>query len=253
MANSSQRFLTPQRQIIRRFLHWLSKPAFHLVSELTITGEDNLPKSGPLIMVGNHFSFIDPVCFVRLAPWPIEFVGGADMPHAPLATRILPRLWGYHPLYRGTGAKDSLKAAEGILRQGGVLGIFPEAGNWATVLRPARPGTAFLAARTRAPILPVGLVGLNDVFPSLRRGRRARIQFNIGKPFGPFHTDGRGQRLRAQLDEVGHEIMRHIAELIPPEKRGYYSDDPAIREAAKGTEIYPWADKMEGEVKGTIH
>lgn len=253
MTDSLQRFHTPQRQIIRRFLHSLSKPAFHLVSELTITGEENLPKSGPLIMVGNHFSFIDPVCFVRLAPWQVEFVGGADMPHAPLATRILPKLWGYHRLYRGTGAKDSLKAAEGILRQGGVLGIFPEAGNWATVLRPARPGTAFLAARTGAPILPVGLVGLNDVFPSLKRGRRAKIQFNIGKPFGPFRTDGHGQRLREQLDEIGHEIMKHIAPLIPPERRGHYSDDPAIREAAKGTEIYPWADKMEGEVKGTVH
>jgi len=47
--------------------------------------------------------------------------------------------------------------------------------------------------------------------------------------------------------------MRHIAELIPPEKRGHYSDDPAIREAAMGTEIYPWADKVEGEVVGEIH
>ncbi len=253
MNDSSRRFLTPQRQVIRRFLQWLSKPAFKLVSRLEITGQENLPKSGPLIVVGNHFSFIDPVCFVRLAPWQIEFVGGADMPHSPLATRIIPMLWGYHPLYRGTGAKDSLKAAEGILMQGGILGIFPEAGNWATVLRPARPGTAFLAARTGAPLLPVGLIGLNNVFPSLRRGRRARIQFNIGKPFGPFKADGHGQRHREQLDEIGHEIMRHIAELIPPERRGHYSDDPAIREAAKGTEIYPWADKIEGEVRGVIH
>jgi 1-acyl-sn-glycerol-3-phosphate acyltransferase len=99
----------------------------------------------------------------------------------------------------------------------------------------------------------VGLVGLNGVFPSLKRGRRAKIQFNIGKVFGPFQTEGSGKRLRAQLDEIGHEIMRQIAQLIPPERRGHYSDDPAIREAAKGTEIYPWADKMEGEVKGTIH
>ena len=253
MTNSSQRFHTPGRQLIRRFLHWLSNPAFEVLTSLEITGAENLPRSGPLLMVGNHFSFIDPVCFVRLAPWQIEFLGGADMPHSPLGTRIIPLLWGYHPLYRGTGAKDSLKAAEGILQQGGILGIFPEAGNWATVLRPARPGTAFLAARTGAPLLPVGLVGLNDVFPSLKRGRRARIQFNIGKPFGPFKAEGHGQMHREQLEEIGHEIMRHIAELIPPEKRGHYSDDPAIREAAKGTEIYPWADKIEGEVIGQVH
>jgi 1-acyl-sn-glycerol-3-phosphate acyltransferase len=253
MTNSSQRFHTLGRQLIRRFLHWLSRPALGVLTNLEITGIENLPKSGPLIMVGNHFSFIDPVCFVRLSPWQIEFLGGANMPHSPLATRIIPLLWGYHPLYRGTGAKDSLKTAEIILKQGGILGIFPEAGNWATVLRPARPGTAFLAARTGAPLLPVGLVGLNDVFPSLKRGRRARIQFNIGKPFGPFQAQGRGQKHREQLEEIGHEIMRHIAELIPPEKRGHYSNDPAIREAAKGTEIYPWADKIEGEVIGQVH
>jgi hypothetical protein len=47
--------------------------------------------------------------------------------------------------------------------------------------------------------------------------------------------------------------MRSIASLIPPELRGYYSTDPAIRAAAKGTEQYPWADKVEGEVVGEIH
>jgi 1-acyl-sn-glycerol-3-phosphate acyltransferase len=172
------------------------------------------------------------------------------MPHAPFAARILPLLWGYHPLYRGTGAKDSLRAAEEIFKQGGVLGIFPEAGNWATVLRPARPGTAFLAVRTGVPLIPIGLVGMNDVFPRLKSGHRAKIQINIGKPFGPFKAEGNGKKLRGQLDEIGHEIMRHIADLIPPEKRGYYSDDPLIREAARGTEIYPWADKVEGQVQG---
>ncbi|NWF64780.1 MAG: hypothetical protein HXY38_10785 [Chloroflexi bacterium] len=44
--------------------------------------------------------------------------------------------------------------------------------------------------------------------------------------------------------------MRRIAELLPQEVRGHYSDDPAIRETARGTETYPWADKVEGQVRG---
>jgi hypothetical protein len=44
---------------------------------------------------------------------------------------------------------------------------------------------------------------------------------------------------------MGHIIMRRISELIPPERRGFYSDDPAIREAARGTEIYPFATTAE--------
>lgn len=247
---TADEYTNPGRKLLRRILQALSVPAFGLLTDLEIIGLENLPQSGPLIMVGNHFSFIDPVCFVRLAPWQLEFVGGANMPHAPLWAKTIPFLWGYHPLYRGTGAADSLKTSVEILKKGGILGIFPEAGNWATVLRPARPGTAFIATMSGAPLLPVGLVGLNDVFPALFRGRRAKIRFVIGKPFGPFRATGRGREKREQLDEIGHEIMRHIAELIPPERRGHYSDDPATREAARGTEIYPWAKKVEGQVVG---
>ena len=64
---------------------------------------------------------------------------------------------------------------EAVLAQRGVVGIFPEAGSWAAVLRPARPGTAFLAARTGARLMPMGLDGLIDVFPYLSRGRRACV------------------------------------------------------------------------------
>lgn len=242
-----------RRRPLRFLMQKLSIPAFGLLTRLEINGVENLPEKGPLLVVGNHFSFIDPVAFVRMAPWPLDFVGGAVTPHAPLWTRIIPFLWGYHKLYRGTGSRDALRAAEEILKNDGILGIFPEGGNWATILRPARPGTAFLAARTGATLIPVGLDGFTEVFPSLlKKGKRAKVTVNIGKPFGPFTATGSGRERREQLDEIGHEIMRHIAELLPQEVRGHYSDDPAIREAAKGTEIYPWADKVEGQVTGII-
>jgi hypothetical protein len=91
----------------------------------------------------------------------------------------------------------------------------------------------------------MGFAHLNDIFPSLRERKRALITIRIGKLFGPFHAEGRGRARRAELEAIGHEIMGRIAELIPPEKRGHYSDDPAIRAAAKGTEIYPWDENPE--------
>jgi hypothetical protein len=57
---------------------------------------------------------------------------------------------------------------------------------------------------------------------------------------------GRGRAHRQQLEAIGHEIMQCIAELIPSERRGHYSDDPAIRAAAQGSEVYPWDDAAEG-------
>jgi len=86
----------------------------------------------------------------------------------------------------------------------------------------------------------MGYDGLTEVFARLRRGKRARVTLRIGQPFGPFQAEGKGRQRRQLLDEIGHEIMRRIAGLLPPERRGHYSDDPAVRAAAQGTEIYPW-------------
>lgn len=221
-------------------MHPLSKLAFAILSDLEIIGKENLPAEGPLLLVANHFSYADPVAMVRVSPKPVEFVGGFNTPFAPRATTWIPRLWGYYPVYRGTASSDALRAAEAVLGQKGILGIFPEAGAWATVLRPARPGAAFLAARTGVPLVAMGFDGLTDIMPSVRRGKRARATIRIGKPFGPFRTSGRGRERRRQLDEIGEEIMRRIAALLPPERRGCFSDDPAIRTAAEGTEEYPW-------------
>ncbi|MEW6187746.1 MAG: lysophospholipid acyltransferase family protein [Thermodesulfobacteriota bacterium] len=242
----------PRRRVIRFLLHHLSRPVFALLSNLKITGLENLPPQGPLLIVANHFSFIDPPALVRLTPWPLEFIGGAQPPHAPKISLIVPWLWDYLRVYRGTGSTEALKGAASVLKQGGVVATFPEGGNWAEVLRPARPGTAFLAVQTQVPLLPVALSGFTQVFPTLKTGHRAKVMITIGKPFGPFSVSGKGRERRVQLEAIGHRIMEAISELLPPEFRGHYSDDPLIREAAKGTEIYPWANKVEGEVRGEI-
>jgi len=239
-------FPYPRRRLVRYLLQRLSRVAFAVLADFQIIGQENFPREGPLLVVANHFSFIDPVAMVRAAPWPLDFVGGFQMPNAPASVTFIPKLWGYYPVFRGSFSRRALRAAEAVLAQEGILGIFPEAGNWATVLRPARPGTAFLAVRSGAPILPIGLDGLTDVFPRLRKGQRARVTLRIGKPFGPFQATGQGRARRQQLEAISHEIMQRIAELIPSEQRGHYSDDPAIRAAARGTEIYPWDDAPEG-------
>jgi 1-acyl-sn-glycerol-3-phosphate acyltransferase len=245
MRKTHQQYAYPRRRLVRRLSQTLIDAALAALTNLRIVGQENLPEGGPLLVVANHFSFIDPVAMIRAVPWPIEFVGGFQMPNAPTVVRWLPKVWGYYPVHRGSYSTDALRAAEAVLEQDGVLGIFPEAGNWATVLRPARPGAAFLAVRTGAPILPMGFSNLNKVFPSLRKGQRARITIRIGKPFGPFAAVGRGRERRPKLEAIGHEIMERIARLIPPEKRGHYSEDPDIRAAAKGTEIYPWNENPE--------
>ncbi len=91
----------------------------------------------------------------------------------------------------------------------------------------------------------MGFDGLLGVFPKLARGRRAKVTIRIGKPFDSWEIAGRGRERRQKLDEFGHFIMQQIANLLPPERRGHYSDDPAIRKAAQEAAYYPWDEQPE--------
>ena len=239
-------FTYPRRRVVRRVLQWSTHKLLGLLSNLRILNRHHFPDHGPLLVIANHFSFIDPVAVISAVPWPIEFVGGFRVPNAPASVGWLRNLWGYYPVYRGTGSQIAFRAAQAILKQKGVLGIFPEGSSAYDVLREPRLGAAFMAARSGARILPIGLDGFTEVFPSLIRGSRATVTVNVGEPFGPFSTTGRGRARRQQLEEIGHLMMRKIAELIPPERRGYYSADPERVEAAKALDTYPWDEEPEG-------
>jgi 1-acyl-sn-glycerol-3-phosphate acyltransferase len=232
-------FRYPRRVLVRFLLRQLSRAAFVTLTKLRIIGRENLPKSGPLIVVANHFHFADTVAVVRATPWPLDFLGGLHLIDAPPWLVWIPQLWGYYTVRRGGASRDAMRAATDVLAQNGVLAIFPEGGSWADVLRPARPGAAFLAAETGAPLLPIGLDGLTKIFPSLGKGRWATVTIRIGELFGPFHVEGRGRKRRAALETVGDEIMQRIAKLIPPERHGVYSSDPALRAAARKVADFP--------------
>lgn len=224
------------RRAVRFALRRLTEVAFLTVSDLRIIGREHVPQSGPLIVTANHFHYADPVAVLRALPRDLEFVGGLQMPHAPAVVTWIPKLWGYYPVRRGGVSREALGAAQAILAAGGALGIFPEAGSWATVLRPARPGAAFLAVETGAPVLPIGLDGMTELF----QRRRPTVTVRIGRPIGPFAAAGRGRARRAQLDAIGETIMRAIAALIPPARHGVFSADPALRAAAEAVAAYPF-------------
>ena len=230
----------PKHRAIRFILRVLIRFAFALLTKLTIEGAENLPERGPMLVVANHFHFTDPVAVIRAMPWSLDFIGGFRLPNAPTGVKWLTRVWGTLRVRRGGSSREALKAAEKILSAGGILGIFPEGGSWASVLRPARPGAAYLAARTKAAVVPVGLDGLTELFSSSVRFRRAPVTIRIGEPLGPFDAVERGRAGRDEIDRMGETIMRRIAELIPVDRRGVYSEDPGLRAAAKGAAVYPW-------------
>lgn len=245
MPSEEAEFKYPRRRVIRTAIRHLTRLILTTISDFQVVDRENFPAEGPLLVVGNHFSFLDPVAVLAISPWPIEFVGGLRVPNAPKGVGALRELWGYYPVYRGTGSQLAFRAAQAVFDQKGILGIFPEGSSAFAVLRPPRPGAAFMAARSQVPVLPIGMDGLTNVFPALRKGRRAKVTIRIGRSFGPFEAPGRGRARRERLEEIGHTIMQHIADLLPIDRQGHYSADPEIRAAAQGTEVYPWDDEPE--------
>ncbi len=237
----------PRRLLIRSALKGLISAALHTFSDFEVIGLENVPDQGPLIITGNHFSFSDSIAMLQIAPPSIEMFSGANPAFTPWWGKLLPRLWGVLFVYRGTGSRQAIRDAESVLAQGGFFGIFPEGGAWAEMIRPARPGAAYLAARSGAPILPVGFTGFNEVLP-LRFRNQSKITIRIGKPYQPAPVTGRGRERRQQLDALGERIMREIAELVPDQLRGKFSSDPEIRERAKEVEAYPWENASWDEV-----
>lgn len=250
MTEAIQQYPYPRRRVSRFLLTRLARVVLHTLSDFRVIGRENLPKSGPLLLVGNHFHFGDPVIAVAIAQWPMEFLGGFQFVDGPTWIHWIPSTWGFYKVRRGNASKDALRAGTAVLEQNGVLGIFPEGGSWAPVLRPPRPGTAYLAVRSGAPIIPIGIDGLVNLFPYLRQRKRATVTVRIGRPFGPFQANGRGRERREQLDAISDEIMRHIAALIPPERHGVYSTNPTLRAEAEKVSAWPYdtADHAEGTI-----
>jgi len=197
-----------------------------------VEGKENLPKSGPLLIVGNHFHFLDTISPIKVTRYPLEYIGDAEMPMAPGIVKIFPRIWGTLTIMQGTANLEAIRAAETILEQHGTLAIFPEGHVHKPPLGSPLPGAAFLALRLGVPIIPIGTFSEDDwdVFGTIRKKhRRARVVTRIGKPFGPLATgDANCVPSREDVKRAGQEIMEQIARMLPESARGAYLQEESI-------------------------
>lgn len=235
-SGSRQKLRYPRRRAVRWTLRQMAKAAFFLISDLRIEGLENIPNKGPAILVANHFHYADPVAVMRLSRRQIEFVGGNRFFVGPKYLHSLPKMWGFIPAYRGGYSRSTLETALSVLDRGGLIALFPEGGAWSPVLRPARPGAAYLAYRSGVPVIPIGIDGFAQLFES----RRPSLAIRIGKPIGPFSASGNVRDRRRNFEEIGETMMRAIAELIPERHHGVYSKDPRLRSEAQKVAAFPF-------------
>ena len=207
----------------RRLLVGILRGLLRLLTRTQVNGRENLPLDGPLIVAFNHMAHFDGPLVMASLPWEIEAIALAGLYEVPVVGRLL-RLYGVIPVHRDEFDRQVLKRALKVLAEGSVLILAPEARMSPTcTLERGRNGAAYLALRSGAPVLPIGLAGTETVYSSLKQLRRARISVNIGPVFRLDGPLARGAERRAQLTSGRDEIMRRIAALLPLEYRGVYA------------------------------
>ena len=220
-----QKYPWPRRRFIRGLLTTSVEVAANLLTSWEVSGRENLPEKGPLLIVGNHFHFLDTIAPIYSTRWPLEFIGDFQMPNAPIMMKVFPSAWQTLKVEQGTPNFETLNASEAVLAQNGILVIYPEGHVHSGPLNPALPGAAFLALRTGAPILPMGTISDNNwkLFKTLSEKKRPlRIRTKIGKVFGPLTSENPGRPSREEIQDAGRQIMTRIAELLPQPYRGEF-------------------------------
>ncbi|MFQ5615644.1 MAG: lysophospholipid acyltransferase family protein [Anaerolineales bacterium] len=212
--------LENRRRFCRFLLHNIGFRIFARVEK--VEGLENVPPEGPAILMINHIAFIDPLVIVHVMPRYIVPLAKVEAYDYPLVG-IFPRLWGVIPVQRDGVDRQAVRRALDVLRAGEILLVAPE-GTRNDTLQPPREGAVYLASRSGAPIIPVSLEGTNG-FPTLpftSRWREPGAHVRVGRPFRvrSAYRRARGEQLKQMADEA----MYALATMLPPHRRGIYSD-----------------------------
>ena len=233
----------PRMRKRRRVLKGMIGFLVRRLGELEVEGLENVPSSGPVIIAGNHFNFVDPPLLIYTTPRMVEFIGGAQRPNSPFWAQQIPKWYGFIHAFRGGYGRSTFRQSLDILKQEGILGIFPEGGSWATLLRPARPGLAYIASKSGAPVVPISIVGAENLIG----GKKQAVKIIYHSPVPAPVITASGAERRKQLDDFSREIMARIASGLPDEQRGMHSTSADARAAAEAVSDYPFdAPELRG-------
>lgn len=219
-------FYTTARRVVAPLAMALWRPR--------VSGLENLPDTGPFLVVSNHLALVDSFAIPVVAPRPVRFIARADLwqKKGPIGwvMRTFFTIIGTVPVERGTlrSAQDSLDVALQVLRDGDGFGIYPEGTRSRDGrLYKGRTGAAWLAQHSGAPVIPVGLRGTENIFvPGSRLPRRVPVSIVFGTPLDfsdldPSLSDGVRRR------QMTARIMDAIAALSGQERADTLNSPPA--------------------------
>lgn len=216
----------------------LVKPLFSVVKFLIrvltrfqVINAELIPPKGGLMMTTNHVSRLDvPFLMAMTERTDLVALVADKYKRKPFFRWILENIGTIIWIDRESTDFAALREILEQLRAGNVVGIAPEGtrSHGAIGLLEGKQGAAMMAAQTAVPILPVGIVGTENIYEHWMKLRRPPVTIRVGASYylPEIDRDDRQAWLSRQTDE----IMCRIAVLLPAEYRGFYADHPRLKE-----------------------
>lgn len=208
-------------------------PVARLIYRPVIEGQENIPRTGPVLLASNHLSFVDSIVIPLAAPRRVVFLAKSEYFTGEgirgAAKRSFFSALGAVPIERGTAgaAQEALDSALAILGDGLAFGIYPEGTRSRDGrLYRGRTGVAWLALTAGCPVVPVALSGTQHIQPAESHlPRISKITIRFGEPldFGHLRDAKPGPARRKVTDAV----MAAIHELSGQELAARYNEPPA--------------------------
>ncbi len=189
----------------------LGGPALRWWLDLRVEGAEHVPRHGAAIAAMNHESALDIPVVVAACPRRITFMAKRELFKSPFTSWALERLGGFR-VARERYDLRAVRLALDVLRRGQVLGMYPEGTRAPGELLPFLPGSAWLALRTGAPLVPTAILGTERAGEATRP-RRVRVRVRFGTPIAVgVEPDPRERRRRA--DALTQELRARVARLL---------------------------------------
>lgn len=214
------------------------KPLFSVVrfllktlTKFQVLNRELIPPNHGLLMTTNHISRLDVPCLMAMTErTDLVAIVAKKYQKKPFFKWILETIGTIIWMDREKTDFSALREVLDILRKGHVVGIAPEGtrSHGAIGLLEGKQGAAVMAAQASVPILPVGIIGTDQVYSYWMKLRRPAITIRVGAPYYLPEMD-RDDR-QAWLTLYTDEIMCQIAALLPPEYRGFYAEHPRLKE-----------------------
>ena len=198
---------------VHRVLRHPTRLAQQAYFDLSVTGRDNMPPTGPVVVAANHFSHLDPPLIISNLERYARFLAVDDLYGTSRAFDLALDFFKAIPLDRDGYPVRAMREAIDHLNDGNVLGVFPEGRrveSWGG--RQPKRGAAWLAWMTGAPLVPIAIHGTShSLSPGENGFHRTAVHIWIDEPIWWYNYTDRVDPLGDMIDDWYRVVDTHLA------------------------------------------